>query len=363
MALDDPPPAVYSTRPTVEIGGMDYPMLNANIQSVRMQESTGGLSVAELTVTDWVARADGSVGFGGDAGSPLVLGAGLRIFMGAAAVHAGEIFDGQIIAVESEIGQDTPPMITVIAEDRLFSARRKRQSRILEQKSPADIARQIADDHGLEAEVRDGLDGPTGDWIQQEESDLAFLRRILTRFDADVQIVGAKLQVGKIGVDQRSEVTLTVGSTLTRVRITADVANQVTEAKLSSFDPATGELVTGEANAQGCGPGSGRTGTDILNSDFAAVPLPLGRHGPMTQAEADKVAQAEYDRRARSLVTATGTARGTSELRVGSWLTLVGVNPQFANVYAVSQCTHRFSNSEGYRTDFIAECAYMGAAA
>jgi uncharacterized protein len=362
MALDDPP-AVYSTRPTIEVGGMDYPMLNANIQLIRMQESLGGLSVAELTVTDWIARSDGSAGFGGDSGSPLVLGAGLRIFMGAAAVHAGEIFDGQIIAVEAEISNDRPPMLTVIAEDRLFSARRKRQSRILEQKSPADIARQIATDHNLEAEIRDGLDAPISDWIQQDESDLAFLRRVLARFDADVQIVGAKLQVGKISVDQRSAVTLVVGATLLRARITADVAQQVTEAKLSSFDPATGETVTGEADPQGCGPGSGRTGTDILNSDFAAIPLPLGRYGPMTQDEASKVAQTEYDRRARTLVTASGTAIGTSELRVGSWVTLEGVNPQFANVYAVSECTHRFSNADGYRTDFIAECAYMGEAA
>lgn len=362
MALDDPV-AVYSTRPTVEVGGMDYPMLNANIQSIRMQESQGGLSVAELTVSDWVPRADGSAGYGGDSGSPLVLGAGLRIFMGAAAVHAGEIFDGQIIAVESEIAPDRPPMLTVIAEDRLFSARRKRQSRLLEQKSPADLATQIAEDHGLEAEIRDGLETPVCDWIQQEESDLAFLRRVLTRFDADVQIVGAKLQVGRISVNQRSAVTLAVGATLLRTRITADLAHQVTSATLSSFDPATGETVSGVANTQGCGPGSGRTGTEILNSDFAAIPLPLGRHGPMTQAEADSIAQAEYDRRARALVTATGTAIGTSELRVGTWLTLEGVNPQFANVYAVSQCTHRFNNTDGYRTDFIAECAYMGEAA
>ncbi len=362
MALDDPP-AIYSTRPVVEVGGMDYPMLNANIQLVRCQEKLGGLSVAELTVADWVARNDGTSGFGGDSGSPLVLGAGLRIFMGAAAVHAGEIFDGQIIALEAEMSTDSPPMLTVIAEDRLFSARRKRQSRILEQKSPADIARQIATDHNLEAEIRDGLDAPIADWVQQDESDLAFLRRILGRFDADVQIVGAKMQVGKISVDRRSAVTLTAGTTLLRARITADMAQQVTGATLASFDPATGESVKGEADPAGCGPGTGRTGTEILNSDFAAIPLPLGRHGPMTQDEATKVAQAEYDRRARNLVTASGTAIGTSDLRVGSWITLAGVNPQFANVFAVSECTHRFSNADGYRTDFIAECAYLGEAA
>lgn len=359
MALDDPP-AVYSARPTIEVGGMDYPRLTANILSVRMQEELGGLSVAEVTLTDWLARADGSSGFGGDSGSPLILGAGIRIFMGPAAVHAGEIFDGQIIALEVETSENAPPLLTVIAEDRLFTARRKRQSRILEQKSPADVARQIAEDHHLEAEIRDGLDAPLSDWVQQDESDLAFLRRILQRFDADVQIVGARLQVGKISVDRRSAVTLAAGSTLERVRITADMAQQVSEATLSSFDPASGSSVSGNADAQGCGPGSGQTGKDILGGKFAAIPLPLGRFGPMTQDEADAIAQSEFDRRARSLVVATGTAKGDSNLRVGSWITIEGVNPQFENVYAVSRCTHRYDNQDGYRTDFIAECAYLG---
>jgi len=80
MALDDPP-AVYSTLPTVEIDGQSFPLLSANIVSVRMEESLGGMSSLEMSVTDWVARADGSAGHGSDSGSPLKLGAGLRMFI------------------------------------------------------------------------------------------------------------------------------------------------------------------------------------------------------------------------------------------------------------------------------------------
>src|SRR5690606_21703070 len=101
MALDDPQ-AVHSTLPTVEIDGMSYPLLSGNIVSIRMEEALGGLSSLEMSVIDWVARADGSAGHGSDAGSPLALGAGLRVFMGAAAIVAGEIFDGQITAIECE---------------------------------------------------------------------------------------------------------------------------------------------------------------------------------------------------------------------------------------------------------------------
>jgi phage protein D len=359
MALDDPQ-AVHSTLPTVEVDGMSYPVLNPNIVAVRMEESLGGMSTLELSVIDWVARGDGSAGHGSDAGSPLKLGAGLRVFMGPAAVLAGEIFDGQVTALECETRAAEPPLITVVAEDRLFAARRKRRTRLFENKSLKDIVTEVAGDHGLTAEVREGLPTFTATWAQQDETDLAFLRRLLGRFDGDLQVVGAKLQVGKTALNQRSALTLTAGSTLESVRVTADVADQVTAAKVASHDPATGEALTGEAETRGNGPGTGKTGAEVLNDKFAAVAWPLGRYGPMTQAEADGVAQAEYDRRARAFVRACGTAIGNAQLRVGSWVTLAGVNAQFANEYAVIRCTHRYDPAFGYRTDFIAESAYLG---
>ena len=363
MALDDPQ-AVHSTLPTVEIDGMSYPLLSANVVSVRMEEALGGLSSLELSMTDWVERADGTSGHGSDGGSPLKLGAGLRVFMGAAAVLAGEIFDGQVTALECETRPAEPPLITVVAEDRLFTARRKRRTRLFENKSLKDIVTAVAGDHGLTPEVRDGLPTFTGTWAQQDETDLAFLRRLLSRFDGDLQVVGAKLQVGKIGLNQRSAVTLTAGQTLESVRVTADVADQVTAIKLASHDPVKGETLTGEVPTggppRGNGPGKGRIGAEVLKDKFAAIDWPLGHYGPMTQAEADAIAQAEFDRRARAFVRACGTAIGNAQLRVGSWVTLAGVNAQFANDYAVIRCVHRYDEKLGYRTDFIAESAYLG---
>jgi uncharacterized protein len=372
MALDDPI-GVYSTQPTVEIDGQNYPLVSRNLVSLQVSEALGGLSSLEVTVTDWVARGDGSAGFAADSGSPLTLGKGIRVFMGPAEVGAGEIFDGQITGIEAETRRGAPPLLTVLAEDRLFSARRKRQSRSFEQVSPADIATTIANDHGLSPEIRDGLTSPVGDWQQQNETDLGFLRRVLARFDGDVQIVGDKMQVGKIGVNRRSAVTLVAGGAQTGgpastaaleiVRIVADLADQVTASRLAGFDPATGQTVTGEAETRGNGPGAGKTAADVLNEKFAAVTGPLGRHGAMTQSEADALAQADYDARARRFVRASGTAFGTAQLRVGTWITIEGVNPQFANDYSVIEAVHRFDLAKGYRTDFVAECAYLKDAA
>lgn len=358
MALADP--FLYTASPTVEVGGMSYPLIARNLERMRVTEALGGLSSLELVLTDSVTREDGTMGHASAAGSPLQLGAGIRVFAGAAEVHAFEIFDGQITAIESETRAEGAPTFTILAEDRLFPARRKRRTRLFDDSPLSDVLDSIASDYGLTAEVRDGVDTVARDWMQLDETDLAFLRRILHLCDADVQIVGDKLQVGRVGKDRRSLVALTAGSTLKQVRITADIAEQVSEIRLASFDPGAGEPADATAPASGSGPGSGKTGADLLGEKFSAVTMHSGRAGPITDTEADTLAQYEADRRARAFVTARGTAQGNGELRVGSWIELSGVNAQFANQYSVVRAVHRFDRRVGYETDFEAQCAYLG---
>ena len=361
MALADPPRLLAAT-PTVEIDGMSYPLVAQNLERMRMSEAKGGLSSLELVLTDSVTQTDGRAAHAAGGDSPLQLGAGVRVFAGPSEAGAFEIFDGQITAIEAEVRESAAPAFTIMAEDRLFPLRRKRRTRLFEEQTLEDVARAIASDHGLTPEVREGVDTGTRNWMQSDETDLAFLRRILERFDSDVQVVADKLQVGRVGMDQRTLVTLQAGSSLKYARITADVAEQVTAIRLASFDPATGEAADAEEKAAGFGPGSGKSGADILSEKFSEVVMHLGRFGPMTDADAAALAACEANRRARAFVRASGTADGNAELRVGSWIELVGVNAQFANQYAVTKAVHRWDRQDGYRTDFEAECAYLGEA-
>ncbi|MDB5706040.1 MAG: hypothetical protein JWN66_3156 [Sphingomonas bacterium] len=359
MARDDPQ-SLLSFAPTIEIGGMDYPLIAQNLERFRVVEARGGLSSLELVLIDSVGTADGDATFASGAGSPLDLGAGVRLFAGPAERGAGEIFDGQITGLEAEVRESAPPIMTILAEDRLFPLRRKRRTKLFEQQSLSDVIGAVVSDYGLTPEVRDGVDTIARDWLQADETDLAFLRRILARFDCDLQIVAAKLQVGRNGKDQRALVTLSAGTTLSYARITADIAEQVSEIRIASFDPASGEAVNETAQCAGYGPGHGTSGPDTLSQKFKSVSLHLGRFGPMTSGDAQAIAATECERRARAFVRAAGTAQGNSDLRVGSWIELAGVNPRFANQYAVSKAVHRWDRTDGYRTDFEAECAYLG---
>jgi len=362
MALADPL-ILYTAQPVIEVDGQSYPLIAQNLERLRVVEALGGLSTLEVALADEAVQPDGSAGNAAGGDSPLVLGAGIRVFTGAAEVSAGEIFDGQITAIEAEVREGAAPLFTVMAEDRLFSARRKRRTRLFEAATPKAVMEQIASDHGLKPEIRDGVDTTSGDWFQSDETDLAFLRRILARCDCDVQIVGDKMQVGRIGKDQRTLVNLAPGATLKTVRITADIAEQVSEIRLGSYDPASGEKVDSTAQAAGFGPGKGKSGKDVLAEKFSAVSMHMGRFGPMTDAAAQNLAQYEADRRSRAFVTAAGTAQGNSQIRVGSWVELAHVNAQFRNQYSVTRAIHRWDRRSGYLTDFEAQSAYLGAAA
>lgn len=357
MARSDP---LYATSPTIELGGQSYPLIQQNLVQMTMREELGGLSSLELSFVDSVEDG-GTSHYAAGVGSPLELGQGVRVFAGPHEVGAPEIFDGQVTALEGEIREGQPPLFTILAEDRLFPARRRRRSRLFEQQKLGDVISTIAGDYGLTPQIRDGVDQAKRDWMQGDETDLAFMRRILSQFDCDMQIVSNKLEVGRIGMNQRALVPLAVGSTLISARITADIAEQVNNLTIGSFDPKAGEAVKTNSDASAFGPGSGRSGPDILKDKFSSVTMHLGREPPLADAEAKSRAQLEGQRRARSFVRVDGCARGDGNLRVGSWVELSGINPRFANQYAVREAVHRFDLKEGYRTDFIAESAYLGA--
>ena len=66
---------------------------------------------------------------------------------------------------------------------------------------------------------------------------------------------------------------------------------------------------------------------------------------------------------ASDLVRVDAAAQGTAELRVGTRVTILGVNPFFTNDYSVVEAVHRFDLAAGYITEFRAVSAYLGAGA
>ncbi|HNQ03546.1 MAG TPA: contractile injection system protein, VgrG/Pvc8 family [Thiobacillaceae bacterium] len=351
--------SIYSARPTLRVNGQEDERVSELLLAMVMEEAEGGMSTLELRFVNIAATGDGGTEPAFGAASALRLGAEIGVYAGDAA-SPREIFLGKVSALEMVCDFGSPPELVVLAEDALTLARRGRRSRIYDAMTPAGVVGAVAAELGLQAQV-DGLTAPVATWARINETDLGFLRRLLARFDADLQVVGSRLQVAPRQDVRRGGIDLTLGNQLSRVRIIADLAHQATATTVTGWNAADGAAVRGEASTvSAAGPGRGKNGPDWAREVFGERSEHVGGLAVVSDAEAAAVSAAALDQRARRFVRAEGTAEGNAQLRVGCHVTLSRVSPQFDNTYYVVRARHLFDMRQGYRTEFEAECAFLG---
>lgn len=351
---------VYDARPTLRFSGQADGRADELLLDMVMEESDGGLGSLALTFSNWASTVDNDAGLAFPPDGHLRLGSAITVLVGDRQ-DPRELFGGTITAIEEVYGGGQPPRITALAEDGLQKARLARRSRVFVSQSPADVVRSVAAELGLRVSI-DGLGEPIADWTQLDETDLAFLRRLLGRCDADLGIVGQELQVKGRG-DAGSEVlTLNMLADLQWLEVGADLADQVSEVTARGWDATEGAAVLGRASSiTNPGPGQGEEGSSLLRESFGDRPENLAHLAVGSQVEADALASAAFDRRARSFVKARGCTEGNPQLRQGTALQLGGSGGRFDNTYRVTTTRHLYTKGKGYQTEFEAECAYIGA--
>lgn len=349
---------VYGARPTIRIDEQDFDRAARLLLSMEMQEQEGGLSSLQMRFSNIASDPEGGANYAFDDEAQLRLGASIAVYAGDQDAPQ-EIFRGLITGLEADFPAREPPELLVLAEDRLQAARMARRSKTYRDMSVADIAREIASDLSLDPVIT-GLADNSATWVQLNESDLAFLRRIMRRFDADLQIVGSELHVSPRQEVNRGELELELFSQLQSVKFIADLSHQVTEVTVSGWDPIRGESISATSTGANAGPGQGRDGARILADSIGERSEHVGQVMVSTDAEARQLADTVFDQRARSFVCAHGRAEGNPALRVGSQVRLTGVSPRFENTYYVVAACHRFDVENGYQTHFKAECHYLG---
>jgi phage protein D len=352
------PMAVYSAFPTVRIEGEDNQKVTGLVLEMEMIEREGGLSSLELHVSNIASDDTAGADFAFEDDEVLKLGAAIAIYAGDQ-TGPQEIFQGKITGLELVFEENQPPELVVLAEDAFQLARMKRVTKVHDDANIAALARELASDLSL-TPVITGLDANIGVQVQINESNLAFLRRLAARYDADLQVVGTELHVSPLADVRRGEIELAVSGQLRSVRMLADLAHQVTEATSSGWDIARGERVTGAATGTNLGPGQGRTGAEILQDTLGERTEHVPNLAATTSDEAQAIADAVFDARARRFLTVRGEAQGNPALRVGTHVTITGAGPRFSNVFYVTEAIHRFNLESGYGTEFRAECAYLG---
>ena len=352
---------LYSPHPIVEVDGEQDPMIQALLTGMDLTESDDGMAALELRFenTATVNNQGSDYAFEYSDNDLLSLGKSVTILAGDRN-DPTELFRGRISGLEMVIGQDLQPNLVVLAEDALQKARLSRRTRLHNAGTVSSIARDIAAGLGLTPRIT-GLDDQVDDQMQLNQSDLAFLRSLAGRFDADLQIVDDELIIAPRTDTRRGEVSLELGSQLLRVRVLADLSHQVSCVTFAGFDAGAGQEIRTESNASAdLGPGQGRTGAQLMEEVFGERCEHLSHRSAQNQSEAQALVNAAYSDRARRFVLAQGLAVGNPEIRVGSHVTLAGLGPRFDNTYYVTKTHHSFSTARGYQTRFDAECAFIG---
>lgn len=350
----------YRARPTLRIDDQANSSVSHRVNSFHVIEKAGGLSSLELRLSNEsgqeATQTNAPLVFEDE--RDLALGSRITLYSGDEQ-HPREIFRGVVTAIEATFDENEPAELVVLAEDALQSARLARRSKTHDDLKLSDLARQVASNLSLTPRIT-GFDDSIGVQVQLNESDLAFLRRMLARYDGDLQVVGTELHVTPRSQVSRGTVELARGGQLRRARFFADLAHQVTEVTTAGWDVDAAQHVTGSSQGANLGPGSGRSGSSVLRDKLGARSEHVGYPPVATSAEAQAVADAAFDHRARRFVTAHCTSEGNPQLRVGTHVTISGTSRRFDNTYYIVHACHRFDLDRGYETEFEAECAYLG---
>lgn len=351
--------SVYSARPTVRINQQEYPKVSELLLGMEMIEQAGGLSSLELRVSNIASDPQGGANLAFEDDQILKLGAAIALYSGDENAPR-EIFQGMITALEADFPNQSPPELVVLAEDVFQQARMARRTKIYEDVTIADLSQQFANGLSL-TPVITGFTDNIGTQVQLNESDLAFLRRLLNWYDGDMQVVGRELHISPRGDVQRGTVELALHNQLRTARVLADLAHQVTEVTVSGWNVDQGQRISSSSQGAHLGRGGGRTGAQVLQSTLGDRSHHIGHLAITSNREAQAVADAAFDQRARQFLCIEATAEGNPAVRVGTQVRLTGMGDRFDNTYYVVTACHRYDVIRGYETDFTAECAYWGA--
>ena len=352
-------PAYLTARPVLAIDGTEDNGLGEGVLNLLVEETTEGLARCEITLGNW-----------GESGSDdfflyfqrdlLEFGRLLTVKLGEGQT-GGPVFEGRIMGLEGHYPRTRAPEMVILAEDRFQDLRMTRRSRSFEDISDIEVIRQIAGEHGLQAEI--DLDGPTYRVLAQlNQSDLAFIRERARAVDGEVWLQDDTLHAQSRSKRDAGTIEMTLGRGLLEFSVLADLAGQRTETVVSgwSVDSKEGIEYSADSSALSGELAGLDSGGSILADTIGDRVERLVHQGVRDDAEAQALATAHQNRIARAFVTGTGIAQGDARLLVGSHVTIQGLGPLFNGAYYVTESCHLFDTENGYRTRFRVERPGIG---
>ncbi|SEP63990.1 Phage late control gene D protein (GPD) [Solimonas aquatica] len=357
-------PLYDSTRPQFFIAGREHEELARDAQSLEIEEDGCGLKRLRLSLgaigpqrgvpDETLLYLDGRI---------LDYGTEIQVSMGPHA-QSRTVFKGRLSSLALSATQGSVPEVRICAEDALMDFRMTRRFKTYENLRDAEIAEQLASEHGLRAAA--DAEGPTHALVQQwNQTDLAFLRERAQRIGAQLWIDDGTLHFSSRTQRAASapRLTLVQGNELLALEISADLAHQRSSVHASGYDEIAKAQIDESAQASDiAGEAAGhRHGIEVLERAFGTRDSYRVNDVPFAGEQAQSWARAALQARARSFVQVRGITTGSPTMTVGATLELQRVGALFeGGDYIVTQLRHQYDTSSGFRTQFCAERCYLG---
>ncbi|MBN1247127.1 MAG: phage late control D family protein, partial [Anaerolineae bacterium] len=279
----------------------------------------------------------------------------------AAQTQDGEWVDlvkGEITALEPEFQEGMIARLVVRGYDKSHRLYRETKSTAHLNKKDSDLATEIAQAAGLQAEV-ETTSAVYNHIFQHNQSDLAFLKERAWRIGYECYVVDDKLIFKKPAV-AGGDVQLTWGDDLLSFYPRMSLAEQVDEVVVRGWSVSEKRAIVGRAQ-------QGKLYPDIQEPrDGASWAQAFGTgkrvfvdHNVGSQAEADALAEARLNDISGAFVQADGEALRRPDIRAGKAVSLQALGERFSGTYLVTRARHTYT-AEGLKTTFSVKGARTG---
>ncbi|MCE5257916.1 MAG: VgrG-related protein [Chloroflexi bacterium] len=262
------------------------------------------------------------------------------------------IFKGEITSLEPDYGEGMVVKLTVRAYDRSHRLHRGAVTKAFVNVRDSEIAQQIAQAAGLQAEV-DATAIVHKHVYQDGQTNIEFLRERARKIGYAVYVRDRTLYF-KADTAPSQIIALEWGQELRSFKPVMSLAHQVNEVQVKGWDPASKQEIVGRATQSRVHPeiGESRAGGEVAQSAFGEASELAVSALAMNQEEADKLAQALLDKHTSVFVQAEGLCYGQPDLKAGVIVDLSSLGKRFNGKYLVSAATHEWDTRRDYVTRF-----------
>ncbi|MGH2901640.1 MAG: VgrG-related protein [Solirubrobacteraceae bacterium] len=335
---------------TVTLGGAALdPTLLARLVELRVETTAALPDVCTLRFTE--ANPDGTGELKIIDHPKFALGAPLSVKLARAIGGSlAPVFDGEITTVEAELGAslagDPVLELTVTGHDRSHRMHRKTTTRTFRQVTVTDIAKKMAQEHGLKLGTLAQMGGGSADVRHQVgETDWAFLTRIVRNHGGELDIAGGALHVIDPAKTKSAVAELVFGETLQRFRPRVSTVGQVAKVTVSGWDPKQKQAITQDGT-----PKASTTVEDSkVNGEVSGTTVLIPTAAVSTTAEAKAQAEAAARSIGHERVQGTAIADGDPALLAGEYVKVSGVGTRFGGTHRIASATHVYG-VRGYAT-------------